>query len=174
MITLSIASLFALVISSCAPTTPAARIKKSPTVFEQLSPTDQELAKQGKIKEGMEKNAVLIALGQPTKVSTGSKDGASFEKWYYADSRSTYSSSTSFGHGGFGHRGFGHKGFGRRGFGRFGHRGFSHSGIGSFGHGRLGFGRFGGFGHSVLSVRSLSAVVEFDSSGKVTNWSQNK
>ena len=157
-----VATALTLVINSCAPTTPAARIKKSPTVYEKLSPSDQELAKQGQIKEGMEKNAVLIALGQPTKVNAGSKDGVPFEKWLYANAQPAYSSSVHFGSG------FG--GYGRRGFGRFGHRGFGHSGLGQFGHGRRGF----GFGHSTSFVRTLTAVVEFDTSGRVTNWSQNK
>jgi len=96
-----VATLLTLVINSCAPTTPAKRIKKSPAVFEQLSPSDQELAKQGQIKEGMEKNAVLIALGQPSRVNAGSKDGVPFEKWFYTDATQAYNS-VSYGHVGFG------------------------------------------------------------------------
>jgi len=161
------AALFALVFSSCATNnTPTTRISKSPEIFQQLSPSDQELAKQGKVKEGMTKNAVLIAWGEPSKINKGSKDGASFEKWYYATSTPVYNSSVSVG--------IGHGGFGRRGFGRRYRR------HGSFGYG--GYGARGGFGYggyrsfglgtSATYVRSVSSVVEFDAADKVTNWSQ--
>ena len=166
------AALFALVFSSCATNnTPTTRISKSPEIFQQLSPSDQELAKQGKVKEGMTKNAVLIAWGEPSKINKGSKDGAGFEKWYYATSTPVYNSSVSvgIGHGGFGRRGFGKRGFGRRyrRHGSFGYGGFGARG--GFGYG--GYRSFG-LGTSATYVRSVSSVVEFDAAGKVTNWSQ--
>jgi len=158
-------ALFTLVISSCATkSTPTTRISKSPEIFQKLSPSDQELAQQGQVKEGMEKNAVLIAWGQPSKISTGSREGVGFEKWYYATATPVYSSNLSIGYGG--HRGFGRRGFGRRGGGRFGYGGYG--GFGGFGYGGY------GLGARTTYVKSINASVEFDSSGRVTDWKQTK
>ena len=117
----------------------------------------------------MEKNAVLIAWGQPSKISTGSREGVGFEKWYYATATPVYSSNLSIGYGG--HRGFGRRGFGRRGFGRRGGGRFGYGGYGGFG----GFG-YGGYGLGARTtyVKSINASVEFDSSGRVTDWKQTK
>ena len=151
LITSIIVTSAAVLMNSCAPATPTARIKKNPASFEQLSNKDQELAKQGKIKEGMDKNAVLLALGKPARQHEGSKNGVSFTKWIYTDLRPYYGGSFN---SSFGHRGY--RGS-RRFRGGFGHGGFSHGGF--------------GFGSSLSYVSSIRAIVEFDNNNKVTNWS---
>lgn len=164
MILPAAAAMIAIAVTSCVTSTPTTRIKKSPEVFQQLSPADQELAKQGQVKQGMERNAVLIALGEPDKISQGSKDSKAFEKWYYASSRPVHRTGVNIG--------LGYGGYGRGGYGRGGYR--SHGRYGYGGYGR--HGGYGGYGlnHGVTYVNSLSSIVEFDASGRVKNWSQTQ
>ncbi len=149
------AAMIAIALTSCATNTPTTRIKKSPEIFQQLSPADQELAQKGQVKEGMERNAVIIALGEPNKMSKGSKNGVAFEKWYYASARPVYSTGVNIG--------LGYGGFGRRAYSR---RRFGYNSLG-------GFGEYG-IHQRVRYVKSISSIVEFDRSGKVTNWSQTQ
>lgn len=59
------------------------RIQKNLEAFARLSPKDQEAVRAGKIREGMDKSAVLIAWGRPERVSEGRKSGRKYERWHY-------------------------------------------------------------------------------------------
>lgn len=74
-----------LCLESCQITTPASRIDKNPLIFRTLSPEHQLLVQQGRICEGMSKDAVFLAWGNPnTPPVTGQQEGKSYEKWVYS------------------------------------------------------------------------------------------
>jgi hypothetical protein len=116
----------ALLLVSCA-SGPERRISRNPEIFQKLSSQDQQAVREGKIREGMSKQAVFLALGNPDAVADGRRSGKPIERWTYNTLKPVYVN--SFG-GGFG-RGFG----GGCGYG-----------IGSVGCGRYGYGSIGGFG----------------------------
>ena len=134
-----------LFIYSCA-TNPVQRIDKYPDKYSNLPPDEQSLVEDGRITEGMSKDAVYLALGKPDDVGFASKGGEEFEIWSYITQSPIVRNRIGF-HGGFG--GFGHGRFGRSGrFGRFG-----------------GF----GFGPSVTYVPRRTAIVKF-SEGLVAEY----
>ena len=57
-IQLLVLSLAALYLDSCQTATPTTRINQNPVMFRQLSPEQQLLVQQGRICEGMTKDAV--------------------------------------------------------------------------------------------------------------------
>jgi hypothetical protein len=71
----------ALVLTSCSTT--ETRISEHPEIFQSLSPQDQALISQGKIREGMSQNAVWLAWGTPDQKATGSARGRPVETWIY-------------------------------------------------------------------------------------------
>jgi len=73
----------ALFFSGCA--TPEQRISDHPEIFQTLSPRDQELAKAGKIREGMSMDAVWLAWGTPDQKATGVARGKPDETGIYND-----------------------------------------------------------------------------------------
>lgn len=53
-------------------------------MFQQLTPEQQLMVQQGRICEGMTKDAVFLAWGNPnTPPVTGQQDGKTYEKWVY-------------------------------------------------------------------------------------------
>ncbi len=81
---LLVLSLGALLLDSCQTVTPATRIHQNPVMFRQLSPEQQLLVQQGRICEGMSKDAVFLAWGNPnTPPVYGQQNGVSYEKWVY-------------------------------------------------------------------------------------------
>ena len=73
----------ALILTSCSTT--ETRISDHPEIFQTLSPQDQELVRQGKIREGMSQNAVWLAWGAADQKATGSARGRPVETWIYND-----------------------------------------------------------------------------------------
>ena len=67
--------------SSC--TTIDSRIAERPGVYQSMSPTDQALVQQGKIREGMPQDAVYIAWGPPSGRAPGRNRGRVVETWIY-------------------------------------------------------------------------------------------
>ena len=59
------------------------RIAKYPELFEQLGENHRLLVQEGRIAEGMNKNAVFLAWGPPEHVAQGSKEGKTVETWTY-------------------------------------------------------------------------------------------
>lgn len=71
----------ALVLTSCSTT--ETRISNHPEVFQRLSAQDQDLVRQGKIRDGMSQDAVWIAWGTPDQKGTGIARHRAVETWIY-------------------------------------------------------------------------------------------
>jgi hypothetical protein len=113
-------ALFAgLLLASCAPSTPQARIQQEPQKFAALGENHRKLVEQGQVARGMSPDAVYLAWGRPSGIFQGSKSGKATERWDYAGSRPVYV--TNF-YGGYGY------GYGP--YGRYGHHGYSGFGYG--------------------------------------------
>ncbi len=70
-----------LVVTGC--TTLETRIQEKPEAYRTLSPRDQALVQQGKIREGMSRDAVYIAWGAPSSRLPGRNRGRIVETWIY-------------------------------------------------------------------------------------------
>jgi hypothetical protein len=70
-----------LFLSGC--TTLETRIQERPEAYRALSPSDQALVQQGKIREGMSQDAVYIAWGPPSSRIPGRNRGRIVETWIY-------------------------------------------------------------------------------------------
>ncbi len=74
------------VLGACQTVSPADRIGQNPAMFSMLSPEQRALVQQGRICEGMTKDAVYLAWGNPdTPPVVGQENGASYEKWIYME-----------------------------------------------------------------------------------------
>jgi hypothetical protein len=106
------------------------RISERPQVFQSLSPNDQALVRQGRIREGMTQDAVYIAWGAPNQRGFGSGGGRPIETWIYNSTTSGdfYPPYVGYGYGGYGAYAF------RGGFHRH-HGGHFRGGVGFFGGG---------------------------------------
>ena len=76
--------------ASCASTIES-RIEKYPQKFASQSNAHKELIREGKIKEGMNKDGVYLAWGTPASVRQGSENGRDFESWSYVGQYPVYS-----------------------------------------------------------------------------------
>ncbi|CAN5542115.1 hypothetical protein BH20VER1_BH20VER1_01790 [soil metagenome] len=120
---LALAFSSALLLASCSTT--QTRISERPEVFNSLSPTDQALVQQGRIREGMRQDAVYIAWGAPNQRGPGRFRGRATETWIYFSTTAADYYPPPFAYGyGYGIRGgFGLRGrYGRLGYGRGLHR----------------------------------------------------
>ncbi len=90
----------ALFLSGCS--TVSSRIEENRAGFERLSPNDQALVTQGKIRGGMSQDAVYFAWGRPQQRAVGEVHGVSTETWVYLISTTvpTYGYAGGF-YGGF-------------------------------------------------------------------------
>ena len=76
LFSLSMAALAVSLLSSCvAPSTPQTRIAARPEAYNALPASHRSLIDQGKIKEGMTKDAVYLAWGSPDRVRESSSAG---------------------------------------------------------------------------------------------------
>lgn len=62
------------------------RIAGHPDIFNTLSPRDQALVREGKIRSGMPVNAVWLAWGSPEQKTNGEMRGRVTETWIYTQS----------------------------------------------------------------------------------------
>jgi hypothetical protein len=100
------AGLAVLFLAGCA--TIETRISEHPEIYNQLSPRDQALVRQGQIREGMTMEAVWVAWGSPEQKGFGRWHGRSTETWIY---RAYYSEYDPY-YGGYGYGyGYGYPGF---------------------------------------------------------------
>ena len=111
-----------LFLAGCA--TIESRISDHPDIYNSLSPHDQELVRQGRIREGMNMGAVWLAWGSPEQKGYGRMRGRSTETWIY---RAYYNEYDPY-YGGWGY-GYGYPYYGLGGGGvlvggRHGHRRF--------------------------------------------------
>jgi len=80
---------FAWIVLGCASlllggcSTVETRIGERPDAFHALSPSDQTLVRQGRIRAGLAPDAVYIAWGKPDEIRRGGGGGATFERWVY-------------------------------------------------------------------------------------------
>jgi hypothetical protein len=74
----------ALLLSGCETT--EHRISEHPDIFNTLSPRDQALVREGKIRSGMPMNAVWLAWGSPEQKTSGEMRGRQSETWIYTQS----------------------------------------------------------------------------------------
>lgn len=103
-----IALCLGLVVASCAPSTPEARIAKNPEQFASLTTREKAIVRDGGIAKGISRNAVLLLWGTPAQRFEGSQRGKFTERWDYSGTRPVYH--TNF---------FGGYGYGRYGRGRY-------------------------------------------------------
>jgi hypothetical protein len=73
----------AFIFASCSTT--ETRISGHPEIYQTLSPNDQALVSQGKIRSGMSQNAVWLAWGSPDRKIAGNMRGRSTETWVYVN-----------------------------------------------------------------------------------------
>ncbi len=139
-------ALLAVLVASCAPSTPETRIAAQPALFEGLPAKHQELVRQGRIDKGMSTDAVLIAWGRASREYEGSEDGAATLRWDYDGARPIYS--TNF------YSGYGY------GYGRYGRYGV-YPGYGY------------GVGPEITYVPYRRATVLFKS-GRVSSWERTR
>ncbi len=97
-----------LVASSCAPSTPQARIQQHPEIFAALPAKERELVQRGEITKGMSQNAVLLAWGPPTLRYDGYHNGRSSQRWDYTAAQPVYTTGFygAYGYGGYYGRGY--------------------------------------------------------------------
>jgi hypothetical protein len=81
-------------LAGCA--TPSRRAQQKPTAFHKLSPSDQKLVLNGKIRPGMDRDAVFIAWGPPDWKMQGGKGQEECESWIYYRELTTYQPTTSY------------------------------------------------------------------------------
>jgi hypothetical protein len=73
----------ALTLASCS--TVETRISGHPEIYQSLSPSDQGLVSQGRIRTGMSPNAVWLGWGSPDQKVIGNMRGHSTETWIYVN-----------------------------------------------------------------------------------------
>ena len=78
----------ALLLTSCS--TISSRIEANQNAFAQLSPQDQALIREGKIRGGMSQEAVYMAWGNPQQKATGMVRNTATETWVYTASTAAY------------------------------------------------------------------------------------
>jgi hypothetical protein len=103
------------------------RIQEKPAAFQRLSASDQALVRDGKIREGMSRDAVYIAWGEPSEHAPGRNRGQIVDTWiYYATVAGEYEGPFYYGYP-YGY-GLGYGFYGGR-VGRFGRFGRFHGGL---------------------------------------------
>ncbi|RFC43721.1 MAG: hypothetical protein DVB23_002560 [Verrucomicrobia bacterium] len=101
----------AFLLSGCTTVSgPDQRIAQNPAWYSELKQEDQLLIRQGRIREGMGKNAVFLAWGNPDSVTTGTDRGKPVETWTYLTYQPQFVS--GFGMGVPAYYGMGYYGYG--------------------------------------------------------------
>lgn len=142
------AALTAVALCQCA-ATPQSRIERNPQLYSQLGSRDRELVASGTIREGMNRDAVYLAMGKPDRVSAGSSRGKKIESWTYLGQRPVSTMNVGFGWG--------------NGWGPY-------WGAGPWGMGWGGYPySYWGGGPAVTYVPYTHSIVDF-TNGRVTRW----
>jgi hypothetical protein len=72
------------------------RIERNPEIYNSLSSQHKALVQQGRVEEGMTKQAVFLSWGKPDRAARGSKSGKTYERWSYAGYDPVYTTSLSY------------------------------------------------------------------------------
>jgi hypothetical protein len=102
-----VCSIAALLLASCAAPLQR-RIEKNPQIYNGLSDHQKSLVQQGKVEEGMTKEAVFLSWGKADRVSSGQKQGKAYDRWIYTgytanNALPRYGMGYGFGYGGHGY-----------------------------------------------------------------------
>ena len=110
-------------LASCASSTTLRerRITENSEIYNGLSEQDRALVNEGKIREGMHKEAVFLSWGRPNDIREGSRSGVPYETWLYTGQRAHTQTYLSLGYG-YGYDPY-YYGYGGRYYGRS-HLGF--------------------------------------------------
>ena len=98
----------ALFLAGCSTT--ETRISQHPEMYQRLAESDRALVNEGKIRNGMSRDAVYLAWGGPDQTTTGTVHGKPAETWIYTSSTSStgpYPYGWGHGYYGGGYYGFG-------------------------------------------------------------------
>ena len=68
-------------LSGCS--TVESRISDHPEIYNSISPNDQALVREGRVRSGMPQNAVWLAWGSPDQKFAGNMRGRETETWVY-------------------------------------------------------------------------------------------
>jgi len=74
----------ALLMTSCA-TPLERRISRNPAIFAKLPDAEKASVQRGEMREGLSKDAVFLMWGRPSGISSGKREGRSYERWNYTD-----------------------------------------------------------------------------------------
>src|SRR5436190_17811037 len=77
-----------LILAGCS--TVESRISDHPEIYGSLSPSDQALVQQGRIRAGMSQDAVWLAWGSPEQKYAGAMRGRQTETWVYVTYETAY------------------------------------------------------------------------------------
>lgn len=83
------------------------RIQRNPQLYATLSEAEKQSVARGEIREGMSKDAVFFLWGKPNRISSGQREGKTFERWSYTDYQPYYRQSFYGGFGFYGGCGYG-------------------------------------------------------------------
>ena len=108
-----------LTLTSCS--TVESRVSDHPEIYNNLSPNNQALVREGRIRSGMSSDAVWLAWGNPDRKIAGNMRGRETETWVYVRYESAYPGGYPYGYP-YGPYGFGYGGYGGYGYG-FGYGG---------------------------------------------------
>ena len=78
------------------------RISEHQDLYNSLSPSDQALVREGKIRSGMSMNAVWLAWGSAAQKTAGEMRGRPSETWIYVENRSAPYGSAYYPYYGYG------------------------------------------------------------------------
>lgn len=99
----------ALALTGCS--TIESRISEHPEIYQNLSPKDQALVNEGRIRSGMSSDAVWLAWGNPERRFAGEMRGRNTETWVYVRYETAYGYGYPYGYP-YGPFGFGYAGIG--------------------------------------------------------------
>lgn len=117
-------------------------------MYDRLPSSHQTLIDQGRIQQGMSKEAVFLAWGNPDIKSDGEEENVRFERWIYTRLTPIYTTGFS-----------GIYGYGRR--------------CSPYYYGYGSRGSYYGFNNQVVYATSKAATVEFKND-RVTRWQRGR
>lgn len=72
----------AMLLSSCVSPIER-RVSSFPGMYSKLNEDEKKAVQMGQVREGMSRDAVYLAWGNPTRIMTGKREGKAYERWGY-------------------------------------------------------------------------------------------